>query len=444
MVFRYIRNLTHHKQVEADIHTMLNTHSNSNSNGNSNSNSNTLHRHKMWLLIAILVLTQAPVNSEDAFEQKKVINPETFMNVSQIICHRGYLSEEYEVLTYDGYYVSLNRIPYGRANPRNREPKPVVFLQHGLLGEGSHWVENLSNNSLGFILADSGYDVWLGNSRGTSWSQRHQHLSADQAEFWDFSFHEMAMYDLPAMINFILQKTGQQQIYYIGYSQGCTIAFIAFSSMPELAQKIKLFFALAPVVTIKHARSPIMRLSVLLDRQFKTFQLLLGRTDASLRIRKLWRFLPHLCRNPLLHKPCANLLFLLGGYNEKNFNTTRLDVYTSHYPDRTSVKTMIHWAQVMKSGEFKAFDYGSENQAVYHQETPPLYRVEEMPVPTAVWSGGEDWAADWRDVSLLLPRITHLVTYGHIPDWNHWDFIWGLDAPERLYNSILELMEGSQ
>lgn len=37
------------------------------------------------------------------------------------------------------------------------------------------------------------------------------------------SFHEMAMYDLPAMIDFVLQKTGQKQIYYVGYSQGCTI-----------------------------------------------------------------------------------------------------------------------------------------------------------------------------------------------------------------------------
>ncbi|NXF98793.1 LICH hydrolase, partial [Sakesphorus luctuosus] len=367
---------------------------------------------------------------------------------SQIICYRGYPSEEYEVLTHDGYYVRLNRIPHGKEKPRNRGPKPVVFLQHGVFGEGSHWVKNLANNSFGFILADSGYDVWLGNSRGTSWSRRHQHLSVDQDEFWDFSFHEMAMYDLPAMADFVLQKTGQKQLYYVGYSQGSTIgcfsvfsAFIAFSALPELAQKIKMFFALAPVVTAKHARSPTIKMSFLMDKNLKMIPLLLGRTDASLRMKGLQRFLPHLCTLKLLHKPCANLLFLMVGYNEKNLNMTRLDVYTSHYPDGTSVKNIIHWAQVVKSGEFKAFDYGSENMVVYDQDTPPLYQVEEMPVPTAVWSGGEDWIADWRDIRLLLPRIAHLVTYVNIPDWNHWDFVWGLDAPGRLYSSILKLME---
>ena len=40
------------------------------------------------------------------------------------------------------------------------------------------------------------------------------------------SFHEMAMYDLPAMINFVLRKTGQKQIYYVGYSQGATIGVL--------------------------------------------------------------------------------------------------------------------------------------------------------------------------------------------------------------------------
>lgn len=42
--------------------------------------------------------------------------------------------------------------------------------------------------------------------------------------------------------------------------------------MPELAQKIQMFFALAPAVIIKHARSPVMKMAFLLGRQFKMFQ----------------------------------------------------------------------------------------------------------------------------------------------------------------------------
>lgn len=37
------------------------------------------------------------------------------------------------------------------------------------------------------------------------------------------SFDEMAKFDLPAAINFVLEKTGQEKLYYIGYSQGTTI-----------------------------------------------------------------------------------------------------------------------------------------------------------------------------------------------------------------------------
>uniref|UniRef100_A0A8C3TUQ4 AB hydrolase-1 domain-containing protein n=1 Tax=Catharus ustulatus TaxID=91951 RepID=A0A8C3TUQ4_CATUS len=298
-------------------------------------------------------------------------------------------------------------------------PRPAVFLQHGILGEGSHWVENLANNSLGFILADSGYDVWLGNSRGTSWSRRHQNLSADQVEFWDFSFHEMAMYDLPAAIDFVLQKTGQKQLHYVGYSQGCSIAFIAFSSMPELAQKVKMFFALAPVVAPKHSKSPLIKMQLLMDKKLKMIPV----RDYSIR-------------NCAWTQPLG-LSDALGSVSLQ----TRLDVYTSHYPDGTSVKNIIHWAQVGSLGWSLHWESALP---VSLQDTPPLYRVEEMPVPTAVWSGGQDWAADWRDVLLLLPRITHLVAYTHIPDWNHWDFVWGLDAPGRLYSSILRMMEGSR
>lgn len=37
------------------------------------------------------------------------------------------------------------------------------------------------------------------------------------------SFDEMAKFDLPATIDFIVEKTGQEKLYYVGHSQGTTI-----------------------------------------------------------------------------------------------------------------------------------------------------------------------------------------------------------------------------
>ena len=54
------------------------------------------------------------------------------------------------------------------------------------------------------------------------------------------------------MVDLVLNVTQQEQIYYVGHSQGTVMGFAGFSSMPELASKIKLFVALAPVTTVTY------------------------------------------------------------------------------------------------------------------------------------------------------------------------------------------------
>uniref|UniRef100_A0A8C5TX45 Partial AB-hydrolase lipase domain-containing protein n=1 Tax=Malurus cyaneus samueli TaxID=2593467 RepID=A0A8C5TX45_9PASS len=293
---------------------------------------------------------------------------------SQKIVFHGYPSELYEVMTEDGYFLTVNRIPHGR---RDRSGIPVLIV-HGFCQDGGDWVDNFPDSSLAFILADAGYDVWLGNNRGNSWSRRHQNLSVDSVEFWDFSFHEMAMYDLPAMVGFILMQTEQEKLFYVGHAQGNTLGFIAFSSLPHLAKKIKLFFALAPVSTLRYARGPVLRTGLLPD-VFSRYRRCLCTVNPEIqgRFQQLWT----LC-------------------------ISRLDVYLSHFPDYTSVKNLLHWGQGCSSPS---------------QPTPPFYKIEDMKVPVALWSGGRDWVK-------------------HFPEWNHFDYHWGLNAPQRLYMQMVTLM----
>jgi pimeloyl-ACP methyl ester carboxylesterase len=62
----------------------------------------------------------------------------------------------------------------------------------------------------------------------------------------------MAKYDVPDTIDYILSATEQKQLVYIGHSQGTLTAFAALSTNRTLRKKIKLFIAMAPIVTIGH------------------------------------------------------------------------------------------------------------------------------------------------------------------------------------------------
>jgi len=76
-------------------------------------------------------------------------------------------------------------------------------------------VRKNSNESLAMMLADNGYDVWLGNNRGNKYSYKHTHLKPSDDKFWDFSLDEQIMIDIPTMLEYVLTTTEAEKKYLI-------------------------------------------------------------------------------------------------------------------------------------------------------------------------------------------------------------------------------------
>lgn len=57
----------------------------------------------------------------------------------------------------------------------------------------------------------------------------------------------MGYYDLPSIIDHMLNVTKEKDIFYIGHSMGSTMFLVMASTRPEYNDKVKFMIALGPV-----------------------------------------------------------------------------------------------------------------------------------------------------------------------------------------------------
>ncbi|KAL7287737.1 hypothetical protein TKK_0018122 [Trichogramma kaykai] len=364
--------------------------------------------------------------------------PGAYSNVSpaKMILRDGYPSETHSVTTEDGYILTVFRIP-GSVH------SPPVFLQHGLLESSADWLISGKNKSLAYILSDNGYDVWIGNARGNTFSRKHRYLSPNDPRYWNFTWSELGKYDHPAVFTHISKINGQPLVY-IGHSMaGSTFSVMAIER-PDIARKFKAFIGLAPATYEYHVRAPLRYLAPFW-RQFQQMCYKLG----------IYEFLPHakifnvlakhICQQSQLQEAlCTNPLFLIGGPNPTQLNTTLLPHIWSSFPAGTSVKLFTHWLQQMVVNEFSKFDYGpAKNQEVYGTARPPKYDLSKVQVPSAVFWSKNDWLVPGEDVRHFYEQLPLKMGIYKVQDstYNHFDFLWAPSAPEMVYSKILALLD---
>ena len=80
-------------------------------------------------------------------------------------------------------------------------------------------------------LAERGYDVWVGNRRGSVYSNVNRRDGEwSLKERWDFSWADEGENDLPKIVDMILEETGSPKINLMGYSMGSAMMYYGLAT----------------------------------------------------------------------------------------------------------------------------------------------------------------------------------------------------------------------
>ncbi|XP_047985167.1 lipase 3-like [Leguminivora glycinivorella] len=362
---------------------------------------------------------------------------------------QGYSAELHRVVTKDGYVLGLHRIPHGKNGSPG--PRPVVFVMHGLMSASSHFVHLGSEYALAYNLADAGYDVWMGNHRGNRYSREHVSLnpndSVEKLEFFDYSYEDVGLIDLPAMIDYALAASRQEKLHYIGHSQGGTV-FLALASLdPEYSnKKIASAHLLAGVgYSDNFPSAPLKKVSDF-GGIIYTLGSRLGIVEISFdALRRSERQaveameqdgVVDFCAGDGVYKAYCEMIgvpYLLGD---------RLSLPVVPEMGGASLKQLAHFAQNIKDGKFRRWDYGPvTNLRVYRSFIPPSFDLRKITIDVTMHYSLSDIVLNELDVLAMAAVMPNSKARKIERDtFKHEDYIFSKDSKELVNDHIIEAL----
>ena len=383
-------------------------------------------QNKIFLLLIIYLLFSS-VKSEDYKSYIAKLN----LNL-----------EEIQVVTEDRYVNTIWALTSKDAFNRNGKS---IIVQHGLLDSSFTWLI-LEDKSITKLLCEEGYKVYLPNMRGNQFSKSHLDYDTSlNSRYWDFSFDEMAQYDLPSIINLIKKRDGVEKIDYMGHSQGTLIFFLAYMNNPDFMEKnINKFIAVGTVPNVNNAEHFLLELAVKLNiddlvpvKNFMTFPTELGQVlvpFCSGKAKNLCHTIMRMC---------------FGGFEDTGrvvYDRLGKNIFM-HMPGGTSLQNMKHWLQAFDKKKMTKYDYESivENLIHYGSVTPPIYELSKMKnykIKSLIAVSDADPFCNPLDTLEFLLKIDDqsVIEILSLKDYNHIDYLWADSAYEDIYPKVLDFL----
>ncbi|GHJ88378.1 hypothetical protein NliqN6_4780 [Naganishia liquefaciens] len=338
--------------------------------------------------------------------------------------------ENQQIETEDGYFLRVNRVIDPRARPHTdgRGGFPVLIL-HGLFQSSGSFITS-EDRSLAFWLASQGgYQVYLGNTRAV-YGMGHRHLSTSDPRFWDWTIRELAMYDLPALVEHVCRETGYDKVAFVGHSQGNGLAFISLSlgMCPSLGKKMSLFVALAPAVYAGPLTSgfPFAQLGKI---EWSTWKRLFGVLDFIPLMRYSYDYAPAKVFATLGYTMFA-FLFNWTDANWLHRRKTKMFRFT---PTPVSSASVFWWCG----------KGGFAHRKCTLDDTLDRWFDDRFP-PLSIYYGGRDYLVltepllerlEQKETDVKVIRVEKLDVSEHC------DFYWAAEAVEWVYHSLKEDIE---
>lgn len=426
-------------------------------------------------------------NLQDDRESTADEFPPTEGGTDPIICDVGYYArrvgldvEEFKVQTEDGFIIDLWHVydpkEYTALDKEDRDQRgPTVFesskkklkhperkrkfpvlLIHGLLQSAGAYCCN-DDESLAFWLCKSGYDVWLGNNR-CGFEPQHILLKYNDPRMWCWNIRQFGVFDLPALISRVLFETGFEKIGLLCHSQGTTQTLVALAKeqRPDIGEKITVFCALAPAAYA----------GPLIGKMYFKFMRIIS--PAFFRIMfGIHAFIPfmmsmHALLPPRLYGYLGYKVFsFLFDWSDTRWDRGLRDRMFQFSPVYVSAESMRWWLGrecfarhkcILATKDVTKEEDRVDNEMLAQSTSSPQGRTttggsawynEQVP-PFALWVAGNDDLVDGRKLLRRLRsgrepnvRICHSKV---IPEYEHLDVIWAMDAEEQVFREIREVL----
>lgn len=325
----------------------------------------------------------------------------------------------------------------------------LTLARLGLTKSSDKYNEPDISDSLAFELANRAYDVWMGNARGSTYSLNHtQYDYRTDWRYWDFSFNEIALYDFPAQIDYILKLRKRRSLSFVGHSQGNLGMFVLQSVQPSWADKVKPFIAMAPVAFIPDVQRgrlrPIIKAVApfLTPRQLNELMKgqLLPNTQAKSKMFDL------ICIPKWSTFICNSIMTAMLGNNLVRTNSSLTPIIAHHIPEGTSILNVLHYAQMVDSGRFESFDFGPEgNLRRYGSTRNPRYPIENIRSPDIAFvTARTDLLATEKNIALTKSALrVPLLDEFEVPEiiWGHGDYMYASGAGRVVNFHVIGLID---